>query len=199
MFNGIVQDVGIVKKVNKDSQDWLIEINTSFNIQELVNGSSISCDGICLTVIKTTKSSFFVQASKATVEISNIKFWQEGYAVNLEKSMKIGNSIDGILTSGHVDCVAQVLRITQVDQSYMLKFSLPKQIKESAVYKGSIIVNGVALTVNKVTKEDFTINIIPYTWNHTNFNKLKMQEWVNIEIDYFARYIKRYMDLGISK
>ncbi len=190
MFNGIIKEIGLVKAVDGTKADRVFEISASPHIlNNLENGSSIACDGICLTVISKTSSSFVIEASEETLAVTTASAWQKGRGVNLEPSLRLGDAIDGIITSGHVDSVTELLRCVPRGGSHELVFKTPQSITKQVVTKGSIIVNGVALTVNATRGTDFSVNIIPYTWQHTNLKSLAVSDEVNIEMDYFARYV----------
>ena len=188
MFSGIVVDVGTILHICKKSQDWKIEVSTSLNTENISIGDSIACDGICLTVIKVLKNSFIVQASLETRSITNLSYWKERYKVNLERALKVGDLLNGHFVQGHVDCCTKVLTIEESGDSKVIQFELPQKIKKYVVYKGSIALNGVSLTVNAVSKEGFFVNIIPYTWHHTNLSSLQVGSLVNVEVDLLARY-----------
>ena len=188
MFSGIVVDVGTILHICKKSQDWKIEVSTSLNTENISIGDSIACDGICLTVIKALKNSFIVQASLETRSITNLSYWKERYRVNLERALKVGDLLNGHFVQGHVDCCTKVLTIEESGDSKIIQFELPQKVKKYIAYKGSIALNGISLTVNAVGKEAFFINIIPYTWHHTNLSYLQVGSSVNVEVDLLARY-----------
>lgn len=194
MFSGIIADVGIILNIDKNSPDWKIIIETKFNINEISIGDSICCDGICLTVIHKVEKCFSVEVSSETKKVSNVEMWCEGYEINLEKALKIGDVLNGHLVQGHVDCSSEVLEINNEGDSHIIKVNLPKEICEYITYKGSITINGVSLTVNQVGKKYFYVNIIPHTWKNTNLCYLKKGFGVNLEVDLIARYLVSILD-----
>ncbi|MGY9025166.1 MAG: riboflavin synthase [Candidatus Pelagibacterales bacterium] len=192
MFSGIVEQVGKVVKI-EDKGDQCITIQTSFLKKDLKDGSSICCNGICLTVHTIKKTGKFLylsfDVSNETIECTNFSSLKVGSKINLEKSLKVGDEISGHFVFGHVDTKVKLKSIRKVGKSYIIEFSLPNKIKKFLTKKGSISINGISLTVNKVTKDSFYVNIVDYTWNHTNFKDIKIRDIVNIEVDMLARYV----------
>jgi riboflavin synthase len=193
VFTGIIDDIGTIITI-ENLGDTMLEIQTNYDLENIALGASISCSGVCLTVIKKDKNSFFAQVSDETLSCTTIGNWQIGDKINLERSMKIGDEIGGHIVSGHVDDIAKIISITQIDDSHEIKIIVGEDIKYLIAKKGSICINGVSLTVNDIRNNIFSINIIPYTWEHTSFKYLKVNDEVNIEIDMLARYIARYME-----
>ena len=189
MFSGIIIDVGIALDICKKSQDWKIQIQTSLETEKISVGDSIACDGICLTVVEILNDSFIVQTSLETQNITNLIYWHKGYRVNLETALRIGDLLNGHFVQGHVDCCTKVLKIEGSGDSQVMQFALPQKLKKYIVYKGSIAVNGVSLTINSVDDATFFVNIIPHTLNYTNLSELKVDSFVNIEVDLLARYL----------
>ena len=156
-------------------------------------GSSISCNGVCLTAHTIKKNGKFVDiefdVSKETMKCTNLSKLKEGSIVNLEKSLRVGDEISGHFVFGHVDCTTKILSIKKIDDSFQLSLALTKEIKKYIVRKCSIALNGVSLTVNKVSKGIFVVNLVPYTWKNTNFNSIREGEIINVEVDMLARYV----------
>jgi riboflavin synthase len=194
MFSGIITDVGKILSIDKKLSDWKIIIETKFNIDEISIGDSICCDGICITVINKDEKCFFVEVSSETRKVSNVNVWHEGYEINLEKSLKIGDALNGHLVQGHVDYYAEILKISTDGDSHIIKVDLPKKMYEFITYKGSVAINGVSLTVNKVEEKYFYVNIIPHTWKNTNICNFKKGSIVNLEVDLIARYLVSILD-----
>lgn len=193
MFTGIITDIGKVIEIKKNSGDKRFFISTNLNLIHLKIGSSICCSGICLTVIerkKKKKNYFVVAASKETLSKSNIKNWKKGSLVNLEQTLKIGDELSGHLVFGHIDETIKVLSIKRQDGSLEFCFNLPVILKKYIVQKGSICIEGVSLTINKVNKNNFYVNIIEHTKKTTTFKQTKIGDLLNVEIDMLARYIQ---------
>ena len=192
MFSGIVEQVGKINKI-VDQGDHYLTINTTVLKKNLKIGSSVCCNGVCLTVHTMKQNKKYLElsfdVSKETISCTNFKQLKTGSLINLEKSLKVGDEISGHFVFGHVDTVSKLKFLKKAGKSYVLEFSLPKNIKKLVTKKGSIAINGVSLTVNKTTKDSFFVNIVDYTWNHTNLNKVRVSDIVNIEVDMLARYV----------
>ena len=192
MFSGIVEQVGKINTIVDQGDHYLI-INTSFLKKNLKIGSSVCCNGVCLTVHTMKQNKKYLElsfdVSKETISCTNFKQLKTGSLINLEKSLKVGDEISGHFVFGHVDTISKLKFLKKVGKSYELEFSLPKSIKKLVTKKGSIAINGISLTVNKITKDSFFVNIVDYTWNHTNLSKIRVNDIVNIEVDMLARYV----------
>ena len=192
MFSGIIENKGIVKEFKK-LKDYRLVIDTDLNFKDIKKGSSICCNGVCLTVTskqrlsKITKLSFDV--SKETVRCTNFKQLKRGDLINIEKSLRVGDEISGHFVFGHVDETAVLVSSKKISGSYELKFKIPKNLRKFVVKKGSVSINGISLTINSITSDEISLNIIPYTWNKTNLNKLKLGDRINLEVDMLARYV----------
>ena len=192
MFTGIINSIGTIRKIKKKG-DKIFFIETKLKFSDLKVGSSISCSGVCLTIVQKGKKEnsrwFRISASKETLSKSNIKYWKEGTMINLEKSLKIGDELSGHLVFGHVDGLSKVLSVKKVGDSLSLVCELLPFLNNYVVNKGSISLNGVSLTINKVNKEDFKVNIVNHTKKHTTFKDIKIGDLLNVEIDMLARYV----------
>ncbi len=199
MFNGIIYNQGIVKSVRKSPRyvngSLVLEISSNIRFKRTDIGESVCCDGVCLTLIRIKKKSLLFYLSKETIKRSNFKKVKIGRSINIEKSLIKGQKISGHYVQGHVDTTAKVKNIKIVDKTWIIKLVLMKKnLYSSLIEKASISVNGVSLTISKIKKEYFEINVIPHTLKLTNLKKLKVKDLVNIEIDIFSKYI-----LKISK
>ena len=194
MFNGIIFNQGIIKKIIKRKNGLNIFINTKLKVSNNDIGISISCDGVCLTLIKKEKNILEFYLSKETINRSKFKKIKIGDKINLELPLKFGKTISGHITQGHVDFVSKVLLIRKIDKSYLFEFSLDDKEKKNLVEKASISINGVSLTISKVTKKGFQIWIIPHTYKETNLSTLKRSSLVNIEIDILSKYVRNYFN-----
>ena len=192
MFSGIIEQVGSVKKL-EDRGDTKLIIQTSFLKKDLKIGSSVCCNGVCLTVhtMKQNKNTLDLSfdVSKETINCTNFGNLKVGSLINLEKSLRVGDEVSGHFVFGHIDTISTLKFMEKVGKSYVLGFSLPRDIKKLVTKKGSISINGISLTVNKTTKDSFYVNIVEYTWNHTNLNQIDIGNIVNIEVDMLARYV----------
>ena len=192
MFNGIIQGNGII--VESISNNNIVKIKTKLNLNECIIGSSICCDGICLTIIKIEyKDSYYtfsINVSEETNIKSAIKFWKKDKKINLEKSLKFNQEISGHLLYGHVDYVSELQKIDKLNNSWNMYFIYPPNDKKKfIVEKGSISINGISLTIAKLFNENFCVSIIPHTYSLTNISSLIINDKVNIEFDMLARYV----------
>ncbi|MBV68252.1 MAG: riboflavin synthase [Pelagibacterales bacterium] len=190
MFTGITENIGVIKSISK-RDPIAYNIETNMILKDVKIGSSIMCSGICLTIVKKTKKSFYVNLSEETLKVTTAKNWKVGTKVNLEKSLKVGDEIAGHFVSGHVDGITELEEKKVLKKSTLLNFALSKKIAKFICEKGSVTIDGVSLTVNTVFKNKFSINIIPHTNKVTTLGKLKKGDMVNIEIDILARYINK--------
>ncbi|MBI76434.1 MAG: riboflavin synthase [Rhodospirillaceae bacterium] len=193
MFTGIITDVGEVRKLERKG-DMRVEINTRYITSEIDLGASISCSGVCLTVIEKGESWFAVEASAETFERTTIGEWGVGTKINTEKALKLGEELGGHIVSGHVDGVAKITSTKVEGDSKRFEFEVPEDLKLFISEKGSVALDGVSLTVNNVTGNIFGVNIISHTQNHTTFNEKSVNDKVNLEIDMLARYVGRLLE-----
>lgn len=190
MFTGIIETLGVVKYIQKEGSNIHFEIESEIS-NSLHIDQSVSHNGVCLTVTKISASAHFVTAIEETLTKSNLGLLQENDVVNLERCLKIGDRLDGHIVQGHVDGTTSLHTVEVKDGSWVYNFDLPDQWKSHIVYKGSITINGVSLTVSKLDNDQFEVSIIPYTHAHTNFNQLKAGSMVNLEFDIVGKYILR--------
>jgi riboflavin synthase len=190
MFSGIIEEPGIVAKIEKEQENIHITIRCSF-AGELKIDQSVAHNGVCLTVVKKDTDEYTVTAIKETLEKSNLGTLVTGDWVNLERSMRIESLLDGHLVQGHVDQTAVCTNIEEVNGSWYYTFEYDPSKENITVEKGSISVNGVSLTVVNSKDGSFRNAIIPYTYEHTNFCKLQKGSIVNLEFDIIGKYITR--------
>jgi riboflavin synthase len=163
--------------------------------QHVTIDQSIAHNGVCLTVIEATATTYQVTAIAETLQKTNLNQWQIGTKINLETAISAQNMLDGHLVQGHVDAITECLNISQQNGSWVYTFALHANYAPLVVEKGSVCLNGVSLTCFNATHNSFDVAIIPYTYNHTNFNTLKIGQFVNIEFDILGKYVQRYMNL----
>ena len=192
MFSGIVTAVGEVASVERKG-DWRVMIAAPWACDEIDLGASICCSGVCLTVTGRSSDSFAVNVSEETLSRTTLQTWQEGTAVNLERSLKMGDEMGGHMVSGHIDGLAVIEKITAVSDSHRLDIAFPPLLAGFISEKGSIALNGVSLTVNSVSGNMFCVNIIEHTWKNTNLGSCAQGSLLNLEIDMVARYVSRLM------
>tara|TARA_B100001063_G_C16705556_1_gene525013 strand:- start:377 stop:964 length:588 start_codon:yes stop_codon:yes gene_type:complete len=189
MFTGIIENIAIITDIEQ-SRDNLILTFDSELTSELKIDQSISHNGICLTVVKILNTTYSVVAIKETILKSSIKNWKVGDRINLERAMKIGNRLDGHIVQGHVDQIGICKKIVEENGSWYFSFKYEKS-EHLTIEKGSISINGISLTVVNSEINRFSVAIIPYTYNNTNFKNLKVGDTVNLEFDMVGKYISK--------
>ena len=193
MFNGIIFNTGIVKYLKKKKSSNLVGIKSTLKLKKKEIGSSLCCDGVCLTLVKIKRDLLFFYISIETIQRSNFKNIKIGKIVNIEKSLIFGQKISGHFIQGHVDTTANVKEISFIDKSWSLTLVIKeKNFIKYLVEKASISINGVSLTISKVSKDKVKLNIIPHTLKLTNLKNLKVNDIVNVELDIFSKYIYKY-------
>jgi riboflavin synthase len=194
MFNGIIFNQGKVYQIIKRKKGINLFVKSDFSLRAKNLGISISCDGVCLTLVSIKNKILEFYLSNETLNRSKFKKITKGDIVNLELPLKKGQNISGHICQGHVDYVSKVKKIKLIDKSYQMEFSANIKQKKSLIEKASILINGVSLTISKITKNGFEVWIIPHTYKLTNLSKLKMNSLVNIEIDILSKYVKKYFN-----
>ena len=192
MFTGIIENIAIVKIIKKYGDNLVFTFESNIT-SELKIDQSVSHNGICLTVVDIFENNYSVVAIKETVLKSSIKNWKIGDEINLERAMKIGDRLDGHLVQGHVDQIAICENIKEEKGSWYFSFKYKKS-ENITIEKGSISVNGISLTVVNSKTNKFSVAIIPYTYNHTNFKNLKVGDTVNLEFDMVGKYISKLLN-----
>ena len=193
MFNGIIFYKGTIKSIKKKNKSILIGIKSNLKIKKDELGSSISCNGVCLTIVKIDKKTIYFYISIETIRRSNFSRIKIGDEVNLEKSLVYGQKISGHFIQGHVDTTAKVKKIILIDNSWILKLEIKNsKLIKHLEEKASISINGVSLTISKISNKNIIFNIIPHTLKLTNLKNLKLNDTVNVELDIFGKYIYKY-------
>ncbi|PPR41811.1 MAG: Riboflavin synthase [Alphaproteobacteria bacterium MarineAlpha5_Bin12] len=191
MFTGIIKAKGLVVDIEKNNNIFSFE--TDYDLDDCNIGTSINCDGICLTMVSLEKNKnkfiFKVNIGEETIERSTSKYWNVGSIINLEKSLKVGDEIAGHFVYGHIDCISKILKINNLKNSWNMFFELADINNKLIVEKGSIAINGISLTIANLYKDSFCVSIIPHTYNTTNLLKLDVDDVVNLEFDMLSRYV----------
>lgn len=190
MFTGIVRATTEIKKVENRGANRAVSIAMPRG-WKLPDGASISVDGICSTVVRSRRGMFEVDYMPETLKLATAADFKPGRIVNLEPPLRMGDTLDGHFVQGHVDGVAGITRIVASGGAHEVTFRIPKELQKFVAHKGSITVNGVALTVARVKDSECTVALIPYTLTHTNLGTLRKGDRVNIEVDLLARYLDR--------
>jgi len=191
MFNGIIYNTGIVEKVFKGKNSFEINLKTPMSFSQKEVGSSVSCNGTCLTITKINKNLISFYLSKETLDKTIFKYIKKKDVLNIERSLSYGTKISGHYVQGHTDTTGKILDIVIVDKTWIITLVIKKIFAKYLIEKGSISVNGVSLTISKTKKNQFEINIIPHTLKLTNLISLKKNEYVNIEFDIFSKYLTK--------
>jgi riboflavin synthase len=195
MFTGIVEGMGKIVNVERDQSNINFTVETPL-AKELKIDQSMAHDGVCLTVVKVdaAKNQYVVTAIQETLDKTCLREWKEGYEVNLERSMSMGERLDGHIVQGHVDQTAVCINVEVLDGSWKYTFEYDKSKNNITVEKGSISVNGTSLTVVDSQANRFSVAIIPYTYDNTNFHNFKNGSIVNLEFDVFGKYVARLLE-----
>ena len=192
MFSGIIENSAKVISFTK-LKDYKLVLETDLKFTDIKKGSSVCCNGICLTVVSKKKNNsktlLTFDVSKETLNCTNFNRIKKGDNINIEKSLRVGDEISGHFVFGHVDDTSPLLSMKKVDGSYELQFKISKTLRGLVAKKGSVAINGISLTINSIKNNCIILNIIPYTWDKTNLNKLKIGDRINLEVDMLARYV----------
>ena len=205
MFSGIISALGVVKNIAfNDIYTVDIEI-TKINLEDFEKsdnlikvGCSIACSGVCLTLTGKNDNILTFDISNETMNKTNLSDWTVGKVVNLERALRVGDEIGGHFVTGHVDTTLELKKIIEENGSKILHINLSKEISPYIASKGSITIEGISLTVNVVKNDYFNVNIIPFTWDNTNLKNIKVNDFVNIEIDLLSRYLVNYQNKKVN-
>ena len=193
MFNGIIYNTGKIKHLKKGINSIYIGIETNINFKKKDIGSSVCCDGVCLTIVKILKNIVYFYISNETLQRSNFKSLKINQIINLERSLFFGQDISGHFSQGHVDTTAKIMQINLIDKTWLIKLKIVnKNFNKFLVEKASISINGVSLTISKVYQNFFELSVIPHTLKLTNLKYLKRNSIVNVELDILSKYIYKY-------
>lgn len=194
MFTGIVETLGTIARIEKQGSNVDFWVNTAIT-NELKIDQSVAHNGVCLTVVAIDGDIYKVTAVAETLEKTDLGQWQEGRKVNIERSLRVGDRLDGHFVQGHVDATATCIEKQTLEGSWLFRFRFPAAFASLIIEKGSVCINGTSLTVFNVGKDEFTVTIIPYTYEHTNFHELQEGQLVNIEFDVLGKYLLRQQQL----
>ncbi len=188
MFTGIIQKTAKIKNIRNQNEVLIVDFDLPKNFK-IKKGASVSINGICSTVIFFNKSEFKVGYMKETLNKTTVNSWKTSDRVNLEPSLKLGDTLDGHFVYGHIDTVGMIKSIVKQGDSSVFEISIPKEFLKFVVYKGSVAIDGVSLTVSARNSKTFNISLIPYTLEHTNLGERKVGDGVNVEVDVLGKYI----------
>ena len=192
MFTGLVETKGLIDSFQKNEDGMILRLNHNNSFEVSIN-DSVSCNGVCLTVVRTYKNSFEVQLVNETLDRTTAEFWKEKDELNLERALLPSTRMGGHFGQGHVDCVTKILKIKHFDKSSTWTFKMNDDIEKYIVEKGSIALNGVSLTVASKDKNSFDVALIPHTIELTTFGNLTIGDSVNVEVDILGKYIENFL------
>lgn len=196
MFSGIIETTGKIKKIEDKNKKVYFTIEVKNFLNNIKIGASIACDGVCLTVVKKIRNSFKVELMPETLRVTKFLDSKTGDLINLEKSLKVGDFVDGHFVMGHIDGVGKIKKIV-LDKEYInLIIKIPRGLEKFIAYKGSISINGVSLTISGLGQDWFKVSLITHTLEITNLSYLKINDKVNLEIDIIARYLERLINVN---
>jgi len=197
MFTGIIETIGTVTAIHEEGANKSFWISSSLS-RELKTDQSVSHNGACLTVEQAMDDRHKVTAIAETLKKTNLQFWQTGEKVNLERSLLFNGRIDGHLVQGHVDTMADCIDRKELSGSWELRFTFPEKFSSLTIEKGSICINGISLTIFDVSKNECSVGIIPYTFNHTNISGILPGMKVNVEFDMMGKYAQRILSASYT-
>ena len=192
MFTGLVETKGLIDSFQRNEDGMILRLNHDNSFEVSIN-DSVSCNGVCLTVVRTDKNSFEVQLVNETLDRTTAEFWKEKDELNLERALLPSTRMGGHFVQGHVDCVTKILKIKHFDKSSTWTFKMNDDIEKYIVEKGSIALNGVSLTVASKDKNSFDVALIPHTIELTTFGNLTIGDSVNVEVDILGKYIENFL------
>ena len=192
MFTGIIEEIGRVIDLKSEGENVHITVNSNIS-SELKIDQSLSHNGVCLTVVELNDDQHTVTAIKETMDKSNLSHLRINDKLNLERAMKLGDRLDGHIVQGHVDQIGQCSDIEELDGSWVFTFEYDENLNNLTIEKGSITINGISLTVINSKNNSFSVAIIPYTYEHTNFHKIKVKDTVNLEFDVIGKYVAKLL------
>ena len=204
MFTGLIEDTGSVASFHRRGEAGVLVVETALPTADIANGDSVAVNGACLTVTARSDSSLTFDVSPESISRTTIGKLCSGSRVNMERALILGDRLGGHIVSGHIDCTGQLIRSENCAGNHQLQFTLPSEHARYLVEKGSVTIDGISLTVNAVSQDNFSVNIIPHTYSNTTLSQLKVGDKVNIETDIIGKYVERLTspwnsESGLSK
>ncbi|OGC12747.1 riboflavin synthase subunit alpha [candidate division WOR-1 bacterium RIFOXYC2_FULL_37_10] len=193
MFTGIIEEIGVVSLLARKDQSGCVTISLKKMFNDLARGDSISVNGVCLTVTEVGRNAFAADISPETIETSNLSQLKIGQKVNLERALSFGGRLGGHLVLGHVDGIVLLVEKRVTQKGYEFFFNVPRNFKKYIVAKGSVALDGVSLTVASITKDGFSVAMIPHSIQATNFNQKHVGDKINLEVDIISKYIENLL------
>jgi riboflavin synthase len=199
VFTGIIEEVGVIEELRIMAQGATITIGAAQVVSDMKIGDSVAVNGVCLTATRIGSASFLCDISAETLRISGFKHARQGNRVNLERALRVGDRLGGHIMQGHVDAVGRLISKTKSGEGYEISFDFPRELERYLVYKGSISVNGISLTISSLSSGLFSVAVIPHTFEATNLSQLMLGELVNLEVDILGKYFERFFQLGLKQ
>lgn len=193
MFTGLIEDIGEIVQIGKKENSFQLTIAAHFDLSSQEIGASIAVDGVCLTVVETGKQKFTVDVSPETLGRTTLQKKKRGDCVNLERALRISDRLGGHLVTGHIDGVGKIQSIEKKENFLIISIEAPQGISPYFIEKGSVGLDGISLTVNKVAGNTFSVNIIPHTARITTIGRKKVGDEINIETDIIGKYVKNFL------
>ncbi len=193
MFTGLIEEVGKVLKITGAGASARLDVAASLPLEEIRLGDSIAVNGVCLTVVEKGPSRLVFDVSPETIARTAFNRLKPGHFVNVERALRLGDRLGGHIVSGHVDCIATIVSRREISGNLVCEFRLPGKFARYIIEKGSVAIDGISLTVNTVSEDGFTVNIIPHTARQTNLQHKKPGDEVNIETDILGKYVERLL------
>ena len=194
MFTGLIEEVGQVKDIKQVNKGIKLDIKAEKVIKDVKEGDSIAVNGACLTVIDILKNSLLFDVSEETLNRTNLKFLKRNDFVNLERALKVSDRLGGHIVQGHIDTVSKITKLTEYGEHTLLGIYIPDKYIKYVIEKGSIAIDGISLTINRVINNEISINIIPHTLKNTNLQYKKVGDLVNLEFDILGKYVIQYIE-----
>lgn len=196
MFTGLIEEVGFIKNVNTSSSGCVLTVSCKKILSDVSLGDSICVNGVCQSIIEFGADYFRTQLSNETLSVSSMKFIKDGDKVNLERALTFNKRLDGHIVNGHVDCLATFIGAKEDGFSKLVSFEIDSNFEKYLVYKASVTVNGVSLTISDLNGKQFSVALIPDTYKNTSLSSLKPGDFVNIEVDILAKYVENFLLLN---
>jgi riboflavin synthase len=191
MFTGLIEDIGRIAAMDRRGAAAVLTVTTSLPLAEIAIGDSVAVNGACLTVTAKSGTTLTFDVSPETISGTTIVGLRSGSSVNLERALRLGDRMGGHIVTGHIDCIGKLARTSETSGNRVLEFTLPAENARYLVTKGSVAINGTSLTVNRVTADGFSVNIIPLTQDATTLSSLRVGDQINIETDIIGKYVER--------
>ncbi len=194
MFTGLIEDKGKVVSLTQSGKNWKLIVETALPVADIKIGDSIAINGACLTVEEMSGQLLTFHTLYETLDRTSLGAIKTGSSVNMERALRFGDRLDGHIVSGHIDTTVELISVEKTTTDIVVKLQVPKEYELQLIEKGSIAIDGISLTIAKLTDSYFTVHLIPVTWDHTNLSEKKTGDRINIETDVIGKYIQRQLD-----